>query len=92
MIIPLCLSYLMPQNSQITISPTVVKKYNTRRSVCHEALEWFKITISEGRSVYIPTIGKKIDEEALDFRKIDIMEPTTKDAISEYTSIVPNIE
>ena len=91
-IVPLYPSYLMPKNPQNTISPTAIKKYNEYRSVRQEALEWFKITNSEGRSVRVPTIRKKVNEEALDYIKIDVMAPTTKDATSEYISAAPDIK
>ena len=91
-IIPLYPCYLMPQNPQNTISSTAIKKYNEYRSVRQEALEWFKITTSEVRSVRVPTIRKKVEVEALDFIKIDIMAPSTKDATSEYISAAPDIK
>ena len=90
--IPLFPTYLMPGNPQITISPTAIKKYNEYRSVRQEALEWFKITTSDGRLVCVPTIKKKIEEEALDFIKIDIMAPKTRDATSKYISVAPTIK
>ena len=48
-IIPLYPSYLIKKNPQNIISTAVIKKYNEFRSVRIEALEWLKLTTSEGR-------------------------------------------
>lgn len=47
---------------------TSFRKYYNFRSVCIEALEWSKLTTSEGQLV---------ENENLDDTKLDIMETTT---------------
>ena len=56
MIIPLYPAYLMRDNPQNKISSTAIKKYNDFCSVQIEALEWFKVTNLEGKSVRVSTI------------------------------------
>jgi hypothetical protein len=77
-IIPLYPTYLMKDNPQNTISTTVIKKYNDFRSVRIEALEWFKVTTSDGQSTRISTERKTVENENLDYIKIDMMQTTTE--------------
>ena len=90
-IVPLYPSYYMPGNPQNTISTTAIKRYNDYRSVRIEALEWFKITNQEGKSTRVSTITKNVEEELLDYIKIDIMDTTTEQENNEYISAAPEI-
>ena len=90
-IIPLYPTYLMKDNPQNTISTTAIKKYNDFRSVRIEALEWFKVTTSDGQSTRISTERKTVENENLDYIKIDIMQTTTEQQQDEYVSAAPTI-
>ena len=90
-IIPLYPTYSMKDNPQNTISTTAIKKYNDFRSVRIEALEWFKVTTSDGQSTRISTERKTVENENLDYIKIDIMQTTTEQQQDEYVSAAPNI-
>ena len=68
----------MKDNPRNTIYTTAIKKYNDVRSVQIEALEWFKITTSEGQSTRISTETEIVDDENSDYTKINIMETTTE--------------
>ena len=68
----------MPDNPQNTISTTAIKTYNDYRSVRLEASEWLRITNQEGKSTRVSTITKNLEEELLDYIKIDIMDTTTE--------------
>ena len=92
-IIPLYPSYLMENNPQNTISTTAIKQYNDYRSVRVEALEWLKITSAEGQSTRVSTERKLVENEVLDYIKIDIMKTTTKLQDQEcYISVAPDIK
>ena len=81
----------MPDNPQNTISTTAIKRYNDYMSVQVETSEWFRITIQEGKSARVPTITKNVEEELLDYIKIDIMDTTTEQESNEYISAAPEI-
>ena len=82
----------MLDNTQNTISSTAINKYNDCRSVRLEALEWFKMKNPEGRSVRIPTIRKRVEDEVLDYIKLDIMEATTSQGTDKFISAAPNLK
>ena len=52
-IIPLYLSYYMPQNPQHTIIQTSLKHYNQFRSIITEALRWLQITKYKGNKLKV---------------------------------------
>ena len=58
-IIPLLLSYYIPQNPQYKISQIVLKNYNQFRSVITEALRWLKITTYTGMKPKFETTVKE---------------------------------
>ena len=54
-IIPLWLSYYMPQNQQNTISQTSLKHYNEFINVRTEALKWVQMTTDTGIKFKVET-------------------------------------
>ena len=83
----------MENNPQNTISTTAIKQYNDYRSVRVETLEWLKLTSVEGQSTIVSTERKLVENEVLDYIKIDIMKTTTKLQDQEcYISAAPDIK
>ena len=57
-IIPLWLSYYMPQNPQNKISQTALKNYNESRNFRTEALRWVQMTTDTGIKFKVETSAK----------------------------------
>ena len=58
MIILLCISYYMPQNTKNTISQTELKYYNQFISVRNEVLIWLQIATDAVNKIKVETESK----------------------------------
>ena len=66
-IIPLWLSYYIPQSPQNTISQTAIKHYNQLGRVKNEALRWLLITTDTSKKLKFETTVKERDQKLPDF-------------------------
>ena len=64
-IIPLWLSYYMPQNPQNKMSQTELKHYNKFRSIRNEAVRWLQITKHTQKKLKVGMEVKERDQQLL---------------------------